>query len=107
MADIYLNNKMSAKEICLLVQKANAAGIQEVEGMVKAGSHGRWKNAARNLTRELLKNTDFPEPYWAEIPVWDRSSQTQKLESLPFLLSFDVLFQFVTKYPTFYTELAK
>ena len=67
---IYLENKMSAKEICIMFQKAEAAGISEVGQMAKAGgAGGKWSNAARNLMRTILKGVEYPELYWSEIRV--------------------------------------
>jgi len=103
MARLFLNNRMSAKEVCLLVQKAYKAGVQAVEPMARAGSsQGRWGNAARNLTKVLLKDVDFPDLYWAKVPCHNPTTNANReLQWLPFLLPVELLSTLVSKDPSF------
>ena len=69
VANLYLRNKMSAEQTALLVRKAKKAGASGVDAMVKStGKSLDLKNAQRGLMRCLLKDSNAPEPYWAEIP---------------------------------------
>ena len=88
MAKLYLENKMSAKEVIDLVQRAYRAGIHSVGPMAKAGGEERgWSNASRNLLAVLLKDLDFPALYWAEIPCHDPSTSSDRvLQWVPLLL---------------------
>ncbi len=69
VANLYLRNKMSAEQIALFVRKAKKAGASGVDALVKStGKSFDLKNAQRGLMRCLLKDSNAPEPYWAEIP---------------------------------------
>ena len=101
MAKLYLENKMSAKEVIGLVQKAYRAGIHAVGPMARAGgAQGHWSNAARNLMSVLLKDLDFPAIYWAQIPCHGPSTSTNRVQQwVPFLLPHEVLHRLVEKEP--------
>eukprot|EP00974_Lingulodinium_polyedra_P043323 4160964-Lingulodinium_polyedra.AAC.1 len=97
VARLYLQNKMSAKETVVLIEKAYKAGVTEGRGMAAAKGHS-WKNTSRNLLRTVLRATDFPELYWAKIPCHNpKTMKDQELVWLPFLLPFELLVRFVSK----------
>ena len=102
MARLFLRNKMSAKEVIVLVQQAYRAGISEVGSMARAsGSSGQWSNAARNLTRVLLRGVDFPDLYWAQVPCHNpETGANRELHWIPFLLPHEVLSTLVERDPS-------
>ena len=90
---------MSAEQTALLVRKAKKAGASGVDAMVKStGKSIDLKNAQRGLMRCLLKDSNAPEPYWAEIPcAMEAGSTVKKMVMLPFLLMHEMLAAFVPK----------
>ena len=72
--DLYAENLISANRCQTLLKKAYKAGVNEFKKVAKPSFH---KNAARSLVRRRLKNTKWPDKYWAEVRVWDKKSQTE------------------------------
>ena len=94
LAQFFLTNKLSAFETHVLASSAQNAGAVGVEDLSKAGASGAQpKNLARDIMRSLLKNVSLPEVYWAEIPVLDPDTDTEKQVSFPFLLPHEVLWK--------------
>ena len=96
ISDIYLRNKLSAKDTADLVRSANRSSCVGVGDLAKAGGGGKHpKNYQRDLTRALVRTSVTPTPYYAEIPLKDRKSGKPVTAWLPFLLVHEMLFSMV------------
>jgi len=64
LEDLFAENLISANRCQTLLDKAHKAGVKALHKTAK-----RWqkKNAARTVTRRRLKNTKWPDKYWAEV----------------------------------------
>ena len=91
MADIFLSNKLSAKDAHAVFYSAAREGVADVEDLARAGAQGTNNNLARDIMRSLLRDVDMPEPLWHEIPLWDKHLQRQVPTGFPFLLPHEVL----------------
>ena len=61
---------MSAKKIRTLVAKAELAGAEGCEGLVKAGNCAKHpSNLHRDLLRKCAKGNPWPRLCYADIPV--------------------------------------
>ena len=72
VADIFLSNKLSAKDVHALCFSAAREGVAGVNDVARAGAQGTNANLARDLLRSLLGDVDMPEPLWHEVPLWDK-----------------------------------
>ena len=96
ISEVYLRNKLSAKDTADLVRNAQRSSCRSVGDLAKAGAHGtRPNNFQRDLTRTLLRSSTSPTPYYAEIPVNDRKTRQPTTAWLPFLLVHEMLFSIV------------
>ena len=91
VADIFHSNKLSPKDIHAVCFSAAREGVAGVSDLARAGAQGTNANLARDLLRSLLGDVDMPEPFWHEIPLWDRHLQRQVPILFPFLLPHDML----------------
>ena len=73
--------------------KAQEAGAHGCEDLAKAGACGRHpKNLARDMLRKLVRNVDFPKPYFAKIPLNDANTGVDSvMVDYPFLLPHEVI----------------
>ena len=94
VTNMYLRNKLSAKDTATLVASAHASGAGQLADIRNVGK-GEEKNIQRNLMRKLTKTTKWPEPYYADIPIRDRKTGKKSIVTLPFLLISEVLFHLV------------
>ena len=74
LEDLYSENLISANRCQSLLGKAHKAGVAELKKVAK-----KWlkKNAARAVTNRRLKNTKWPDKYWAEVRIWDKKTQSE------------------------------
>ena len=72
--DLYAENLISAHRCQRLLTKAHKAGVKQFNRFAKRVSKS---NAARSLMRRRLKNTKWPDQYWAEVRVWDKKKQKE------------------------------
>ena len=89
LATLYLRNKLSAKDTTGLIRSAYKDGVSGVDDMATVGVNE--KNASRDLLRKFQKSIKSPEPYFAEIPVRDRTSGKRTMVMYPFLLVHELL----------------
>ncbi|CAE7276805.1 unnamed protein product [Symbiodinium sp. CCMP2456] len=95
IGDLFLANQTSGQRAQELFEDANAAGLTQAKELCKGlGSDYAVKliqspNAARDLSRRLLKRCLWPHVYFASIPVLDLKKQTETTIDLPFLLPHD------------------
>jgi hypothetical protein len=62
-----LTNAQSNLQVHNMLIKAQEAGAHGCEDLAKAGACGRHpKNLARDMLRKLVRNVDFPKPYFAK-----------------------------------------
>ena len=92
LSDAFLSGDVSGQRAHSLFADAEDAGASNVGDL--AGNHQPGMNSARDLTRKLLKEHQWPHLYWASIPVWSEKEQQEKEELLPFLLPHEILHQF-------------
>ena len=97
IGDLFLANQISGQRAQELFEDANAAGLTQAKELCKGlGSDyavklGRNPNAARDLSRRLLKRCLWPPVYFASIPVLDLKKQTETTIDLPFLLPHELI----------------
>ena len=90
LEDLYAENLISANRCQTLIGKAHKAGVKEFNKTAK--KFGKTaKNAARALTNRRLKNTKWPDKYWAEVRVWDKKTQTEGKQWLCIHLIHEIL----------------
>ena len=66
LEDLYAENLISANRCQTLLGKAHRAGVKEFK---KTAKPFLKKHAARALVRRRLKNTKWPDKYWAEVRI--------------------------------------
>ena len=87
-----LSGSLSSRCLHRLVSKAQHAGARGAEILEKAGMHGSCeKNISRDMHRSLRRLSDWPNFYYAEIPLWDPKSEKVEMRSHPFLLPHEWL----------------
>ena len=92
IADLYLNNDVSAARAQTLFADAQAAGAPNMGDLAKAGKSGSLgKNLSRDLMRKLLKNSRWPPPYQAQIRTWNTKTEKVELQEVPILLPHEVI----------------
>ena len=74
LEDLYSENLISANRCQSLLGKAHKAGVTKLKKVAK-----KWlkQNAARAVTDRRLKNTKWPDKYWAEVRIWDKKTQSE------------------------------
>lgn len=99
IADLFLANDISGCRTKSIFNDAKAAGLINVAGLTSSSSSNPTStrvNANRNLTKKLLKNKGWLQPYYALIRVWDRKSQKEVRKWVPFLLPHEILLSLAT-----------
>ena len=98
MAALLLTNKLSALQIHDVAHSGQIAGAGGVEDLSKAGAYGtNPKNLSRDMTKALLKGIDWPEAYWASIPVKNPDDNSIVWIDFPFMLPHEVLHHLLLK----------
>jgi hypothetical protein len=62
----------------------------QFDRLARAGRGGR-KKVARNLRTLLGRNSKWPQPYLAKIPVWHRKTQKTTVATVPIMLPHELL----------------
>jgi len=88
LEDLYAENLISANRCQTLLSKAHKAGVASLKKTAK-----RWlkKNAARTVVNRRLKNTKWPDKYYAEVRVWDKKTQTEGTQWICIHLIHEIL----------------
>lgn len=109
LADFYLSNKLSAKDFQRSALAAHNSGASGIEDIAKCGNSGKaFKNLARDVMRNLLKQCSIPELFWWPVDVWDKTLNKRKEIQYPFLLPHEMLHSLVQKKTiSFFTSLAE
>ena len=90
--EFFLENKLSARDIAKLSRGGVNSGADDVGVSAKAGAKGRQlQNAARDLMRKFLKDTDMPPLFWHKVQIWDADAHQPEQVEIPFLLQHQVL----------------
>ena len=92
--DLYLRNKLSAKDTSKLVRSAHGSGSSGLSDMKTIGKKCP-RNSQRDLMRKILKKIDMPPPYYADVPVKDRKNGIRKMVSFPFMLVHELLLRII------------
>ena len=93
LSEVFLENKISALDSHRLASSSTAAGARGVEDFARAGASGKCpQNLHRDVMRAVMKECDWPDFYYADIPVKDQNNNVS-IVSLPFLLPHEVLWQ--------------
>jgi hypothetical protein len=86
-SETYMSGSLSGIRLQGLVAKAENAGAVGAADIAKAGKSGDLKkNIARDLNRNMRRNSLWPKFYYAKIPIWDPKLESMTLQSHPFLL---------------------
>lgn len=88
LADLYLGGQISAGRAATLFQDATQDGAQHVSDL--AVSSG--KNAQRDLSRKLLKDSKWPPLYETQVPQLDKSTQQLVQGKINLLLPHEVIY---------------
>ena len=108
VVNLYKTNKLAAEDVSQLLQTADEAGlefpnpIKKKKSMPAKGSESeesRDKNAARSMDRHLRKTHQWPDLYWAQIPMKNPKKKNHDLSQqwLPFLLPHECLGKYFTQ----------
>jgi hypothetical protein len=100
LGEVFLSNKLSAKDSQALSYAAQAGGNADVgiERLAKAGNWGQApKNLARDLTKALMAGVDMPVVFTWPIPIWDTVNLVQTMCDYPFLLPHELIEHIVRK----------
>lgn len=98
LADLFLSNDISGSRAQSAFEDAADAGLRVFKKL--AGSKhakSRFKNAARNLKRRLLKASKWPDVFKYKVRVFDPKTQTAKQVMVPFLLIHEVLHSMIKR----------
>ena len=81
-----------------MISKAQGAGALGCEDLARTGTSGKHPgNISRDMMRALLKTTDFPMPYLAQIPLNNlKNGEAKILVDYPFLLPHEVIHWWLT-----------
>ena len=106
--DIFLTNKLSGRDTALLSRAGANSGATGIADLAAAGARGRHpQNAARDIMRQLLRDTDMPELVWFPVRSWDPATMTSAVHEIPFLLPHLVLSQWKDKVNTMQLSMEK
>lgn len=97
IADLYLSNKISARESVSLCNDAQLqkTDLESLHDVCVGDSHS--KNSNRDLTRRLFKDNDWPDVYMCKIPCSLYDSDDAVEMEVPFLLPHEILDFLATK----------
>lgn len=88
MTGLFCRNEVSGKAAMQSLQKAHQAGARGCADLLHTRA---LKHASRDLLRRLLKESQWPGLYWADIPVLDKDTKQSVKKPHPFLLPTDWL----------------
>ncbi len=108
ISDVYLSNKLSAKDVSLLAVSIYRDGNLELKSLASAGNWGaNPKHLAKAISKRLVKGCLCPEPFWRSIHLWDHAKQSQVMLPCPFLLPHEVLHSLVSTHGIDFTRVRK
>ena len=91
MKEVLLANKISGLDCQRIALASTNAGSSGIEDFAKAGSKGKHvQNIHRDLISTIMKESDWPEYYWADVPLFDPKVQRTVIVRMPFLLPHEV-----------------
>ena len=88
MQDLFANNAISGHRAQELINDFAAAGARGLRRLT--GKRGK-RHAARDLRRGFLRNTQWPDLYWAQIRVYNKRTHKEETQWLAFLLPHEIL----------------
>ena len=88
LEDLYGENLISANRCQTLLGKAHKAGVAQLK---KTAKRLFKTNAARRLTNRRLKNTKWPDKYWAEVRVWNKKKKKEEKQWICIHLIHEIL----------------
>lgn len=93
LGDAFLQNKLSAKQVQKLAVAGVVSGARDAVPLAATGSHGKHPgNMARDISRQLLRKLPKGvQPYWFELPLWNKDLNTTSVVSYPLLLPHELL----------------
>lgn len=92
MKEIFLGNKLSGHDTQRVSLASTLAGAGGVADLARAGGHGAsQKHVFRDLMNKIMKDSDYPPYYWADLPLWDPKLNQVVVVSIPFLLPHEVM----------------
>ena len=92
LTNIFVNNKLSGKDVQELSQYSSAAGAGGVSDYAGAGKKGDIPgNIHRDLKRKAKATSPMPDVYYAEVPVSQPDTHERSIVLLPILLLHEVL----------------
>lgn len=97
LGEVFLANKLSAKDTHSIAASAYAEGAETAVGFARAGNRGKApKNLARDIMRSLLKGIRMPSVFYWDIPIWNKDLQCRETVSFPFLLVHEMVHHIVS-----------
>lgn len=101
VADLFLSNDISAARAQSLFDDAASADVRSCKSLAAAGNSGRIpKNMSRDLTRKLLKGSQWPKPYVASVRTWNEKTEQEVISQIPILLPHEVVWRMLEDGPT-------
>lgn len=94
LEDLFLSNEVSGKRSQTLFEDADDFHPQswEFKKLKKAGNQGKHKSSChRDLLKQCLKGTVWPQLYFCTVRVWDNADQKLKMASIPLLLPHELV----------------
>lgn len=92
MKTVLLSNKISGLDCQRLAMASTLAGSRGVEDFGKAGTGGSHpQNIHRDLLRSIMKDSDYPTYYFADVPLYDPKLQSTVIVRMPFLLPHEMV----------------
>ena len=106
ISDLFLSNSISASRAADLFHDAAAAGASSVADLARlaggrqvqeggssssSGPKRRNTNVYRDLMRKLTKRSPWPQPYYAQVRVWNRKTKQTQTASIPIMLPSELV----------------
>ena len=92
LADMFLSGQVTGVRAASLFADARRAAAKHVQDLTY-----ETHNASRDLKRQFLKHTEWPNLYFAPIRVWSLKKQEIETVQLPFLLPHEVVWSLMQK----------
>jgi hypothetical protein len=86
--DLYAENLVSGQRVAKLLDKASKAGIKSINPKIRKVT---GKNQARDLRRNTLKWSKWPDYYWFNCRLRDRRTNTEFSAEIPMNLPSEIL----------------
>ena len=86
--DLYAENLVSGQRVAKLLDKASTAGIKNINPKIRKIT---GKNQARDVRRNALKWSKWPDYYWFNCRLRDRRTNTEFSAEIPMNLPSEIL----------------